>query len=146
MLQENSAALEVVPFFIPAFYSRSKVPVGRRKLVRPCCAREPEVLVGSLPEHTAAVKCHASMSKHGAEVVHCSSRGISFHAGFVVSLLGTLWTAAWPSFKYVMASTLAFIFHQDLTQFMLLLFLQRSCLHCVRAVSEAPEYSKLSGP
>ena len=31
MLQANSAAMEVVPFFIPAFYSGSKVPVGRRK-------------------------------------------------------------------------------------------------------------------
>ena len=133
-------------FSYPPFTLALRYLLAGGRLVRPCSAREPEVLVGSLPEHTAAVKCHASMSKHGAEVVHCSSRGISFHAGFVVSLLGTLWTAAWPSFKYVMASTLAFIFHQDLTQFMLLLFLQRSCLHCVRAVSEAPEYSKLSGP
>ena len=133
-------------FSYPPFTLALRYLLAGGRLVRPCFAREPEVLVGSLPEHTAAAKCHASMSKHGAEVVHCSSRGISFHAGFVVSLLGTLWTAAWPSFKYVMASTLAFTFHQDLTQFMLLLFLQRSCLHCVRAVSEAPEYSKLSGP
>ena len=86
------------------------------------------------------------MSKHVAEVVHCSLRGISFHVGFVASLLGTLLTAAWPSFKYVMASTLAFIFHQDLAQFMLLLLLQRSCLHCDQAVSEAAVYSKLSWP
>ena len=63
------------------------------------------------------------MSKHVAEVVHCSLRGISFHVGFVASLLGTLLTAAWPSFKYIMASALAFVFHQDLTQFMLFLSL-----------------------
>ena len=83
------------------------------------------------------------MSKHVAEVVHCSLRGISSHVGFVASLLGTLLTAAWPSFKYVMASALAFVFHQDLTQFMLFLSLQRNCLHCAQADSEAAEYSKI---
>ena len=143
MLQQTLRLWRSFHFSYPPFTLALRYLLAGGRLVRPCCAREPEVLVGSLPEHTAAVKCHASMSKHGAEVVHCSSRGISFHAGFVVSLLGTLWTAAWPSFNYVMASTLAFIFHQDLTQFMLFLSLQRNCLHCAQADSEAAEYSKI---
>ena len=71
-------------FSYPPFTLALRYLLTGGKLVRPCSAQERKMLMGSLPEHTAAVRCHASMSKHVAEVVHCSLRRISLEASQVL--------------------------------------------------------------